>query len=385
MISPRAVRLFLWGFAMLLTLDAAASLSRADSAVPPNAEDLLQRIAPLAPDDCSEPSSSSPSSEDADELENKLFESVKALVADRLNNPPLAISSDVESRATSALREVEQSSSTIDKTWPVDDRFGFKVLVLPPAILVEMTYRSKAEVVLYASYDLDKNESTDPGTRWREVDLDDQTSPSSEIDMFPLRRGPSGHVRFLTEVWHSGCAGSLGQDYYGYDWSPGAGQSGTEIIKIEGAEGLDESESKQVGRLSTTGKTIQLPYCFFSAVDTWDNPTLCAADSFDLSGEDARFIGRVYNTPDLVTVAKVVQYAGVHDYAAVRGYCASDAVARKLVREMPPYLFADTVDTVKGGADREAISLVDGAVRFDLIKRRGLWLVESFKMSGTLP
>ena len=154
-----------------------------------------------------------------------------------------------------------------------------------------------------------------------------------------------------------------------------------EIIKIEGAQGLDDTASTRVGTLSTAGRTIQLPYCFFSAVDTWDNPTLCAADSFDLSGDDAVFIGRIYNSPDLVTVAKAIQYAEVHDYVAVRGYCASDTVARLLVRTIPPYLFADTLDTLKAGPTRETIVIANGDFRFDLIKRQGLWLVERLRVS----
>lgn len=134
--------------------------------------------------------------------------------------------------------------------------------------------------------------------------------------------------------------------------------------------------STHVGRLRTKGTTIQLPYCFFSAVDTWDNPTLCAADSFDLSGDKPLFSGRIYNSPDLVTVARAIQYAETHDYSAIRGYCASDTVARKLVREVPPYLFADTLETVK---------LADGTARFDLIKRRGNWRVKRLKIAAESP
>ena len=388
--SHPVARLALSLLAILLALDAAPSPSKAMTAgaAPSSAEDLLRRMSSEAPDNCSAPAPSPSSSADINDLESRLFEAVKTLVADRLNTAPPALNSNVGLRAISALREVEQSSAENNKSWPAEDRFHFKVLDLLPAILVQMTYRSRAVLVLFGSYQA--GEAPDPGTKWRQVDFSDLSFPSTDIEsrdieLFPLHRGPSGRARFLARVVGGGCASSFGEDYYGYEWSPDDGQVASEIIKIEGAEGLDEAASTHVGRLSTTGKIVQLPYCFFSAVDTWDNPTLCAADSFDLSGDESLFGGRVYNRPDLVTVAKAVEYAEAHDYVAVRGYCASDTVARMLVRETPPYLFADTLDTVKTGPGREKVVLADGSVRFDLIKRRGRWQIESFKISAENP
>ena len=370
--------------AILLTLDAAPSASSATaaSATPSNTEDLLRRMATEAPDDCDAPAPSRSSSAEVNQLENQLFQTVKAVVAEQLNAAPPASSSNAGSRAVSALREVEQSSQKVNKSWPDEARFHFKVLDLSPAILIDMTYRNRAVFVLFGSYYLDKYAALDPGTKWREVGFADPGSASNGIDLFPLHRGPNGRVRLLAKVWQSGCAGSVGEDYYGYEWSPSDGQIAAEIIKIEGAEGLDEAASMHAGKLNTTGKTIQLPYCFYSAVDTWDNPTLCAADSFDLSGDNARFSGRVYNRPDLVTVARAVQYAEIHDYLALRGYCASAVVARRLLSEVPPNLFAETLDTVKVGPGRERVVLADGSVQFDLIERRSTWLVEAFTISA---
>lgn len=335
-----------------------------------------------SPDDCGPPFLTPSARTEVDQLEDQLVQAVQARVAEALNAPSPALISEAGSRATSSLGEIEQSSAEIDKGWPAEARFHFKVLALPPGILVNMTYRYQSYSILFGSYDLNKYESNDPGTAWRQVDLIDPHSRSSEIDLFPLHRGPSGRVRFLAKVWSSGCTGSIGESYYGYEWSPADGQIATEIIKIEGAEGLDRSASTHVGSLSTTGSTIELPYCFFSPVDTWDNPTLCAADSFDLSGDTPLFSGRTYNRPDLVTVAKAIQYAEAHDYVALRGYCASDIVAREIVRRVPPDLFAGTLDTVKAGPSRETVLLAEKTVRFDLIKRRSRWLVESFKIAA---
>ena len=367
-------------FAILLSLvvGALTSSAMAANAAPLNPQDLLRQMAPITPDDCSAAPPSA-STFDVHRSEDLLFRTVDDLVADRLNSPTPAQASEAESRARSALLEVEHSSSEINKSWPSDDRFHFDVLSLHPAILVHMSYRDGAKLVLFGSYYLDKGASVDPGTKWREVEFVDPSSRASGIDLFPLHRGPSGRARFLARVWSSGCAGSIGEAYYGYEWSAETGQLAEQIIKIEGAEGLGD-ESKHVGKLSTTGKTIQLPYCYFSAVDTWDNPTLCAADSFDLSGDVPRFIGRIYNSPDLVVLNNAIQHAQARDYVALRGYCASDAVARKLVREIPPFLFADELKTFRTGPTREKIVFEEATVYFNLVKRRGEWLLESFRI-----
>lgn len=309
-----------------------------------------------------------------------MFRAVDAMVADRLNKPIPAQVSEAESRARSALLQVVRSSEEINKSWPSEDRFHFEVMPLHPAILVRMSYRGGARFVLFGSFYLGKYSAVDPGTKWREVGFVDPSSRASGIDLFPLHRAPNGRARFLARVWSSGCAGSIGVAYYGYEWSPEAGQLASQIIKIEGAEGLDDSASKHVGKLSTTGTIIQLPYCFFSAVDTWDNPTLCAADSFNVLGDVPRFIGRTYNSPDLVVVNNAIEHAQARDYVALRGYCASDAVARKLLGEIPPFLFADELKTVKAGPTHEKVVLEEPTVYFNLVKRQGKWLLESFRI-----
>lgn len=377
--SRSAIRPALLAFAiLLLPIGAIAPSAISASATPLKPQDFLRQMAAVSSDDCG---GAGAWAVDIHQKEDLLFSAVETLVTDRLNGPAPAETSEAESRARSALLEVEHSSSEINKSWPAEERFHFELLALHPAILVRMSYRDKAMLVLFGSFYLDKYSAVDPGTKWRGVHFLDPDPSASGIDLFPLHRGPSGRVRFLARVWHSGCAGSIGEEYYGYEWSAETGQFPTQIIKIEGAEGMDSAESKQVGKFSTTGKAIQLPYCFFSAVDTWDNPTLCAADSFDLSGDDPRFIGRIYNSPDLVVVNNAIGHAQAHDYLGLRGYCASDAVARKLIREIPPHLSADVLETSKAGPTRERVTLDEEAVYFNLVKRRGEWLLESFRIT----
>lgn len=382
MTSRAAIHLALSAFLipLVLVVGGIPSSAMAADAAPPIVQDLLREIAPASADDCSAPVATA-STVDVQPSEDRLFNTVEALVTDRLNGPTPTQASDAESRARSALLAVEHASSQINRSWPDEDRFHFEVLPLRPTIVVRLSYRGHARLFLFGSYDINKNATLDPGTKWRDIGLVDPSSGASRIDLFPLHRGPGGRMRFLAKVGNFGCAGSVGVDYYAYEWSADAGQSATEIIKIEGAEGLDDAQSKHVGKLSTAGKTIQLPYCFFSVVDTWDDPTLCAADSFDLSGDNPHFIGRIYNAPDLVVVNSAIRHAQARDYPALRGYCTSDAVARKLIRDVSPFLIADVLETSKAGPARETVVLDEGTVSFSLIERRGEWRLVSFRIA----
>jgi len=122
-----------------------------------------------------------------------------------------------------------------------------------------------------------------------------------------------------------------------------------------------------------------LPYCWFSAIDTWDNPSLCAVDTYDVEGDEVRFRSRAYNRPDLVPVAKALEYAGKRDYPAVLGYCSSEDVARGLVREIPPEVFADDLRVTRISHTRERVEIGDPpAYEFEVEKRPDRWVVVKF-------
>jgi hypothetical protein len=124
-----------------------------------------------------------------------------------------------------------------------------------------------------------------------------------------------------------------------------------------------------------------LPYCWFSRIDTWDNPSLCSVDTYDISGDDIRFRSRTHSRPDLVPIAKAAEYAEQRDYPAVRAYCASPQVARKLVRDFLPYVFADDVRLTYSGKEKEHVEFgFDHTYRFDVAKFADHWLVVAFSM-----
>ena len=94
-------------------------------------------------------------------------------------------------------------------------------------------------------------------------------------------RGPSGKARFLAKFGHVGCAGSTGVAYDAREWNPGRFGGLARIIKQSGAFGLEDKVPgfPQIGELKTDGVRVTLLYCWFSPIDTWDNPILCPVDN----------------------------------------------------------------------------------------------------------
>jgi hypothetical protein len=201
------------------------------------------------------------------------------------------------------------------------------------------------------------------------------------LSLFPLHRGPANSPRFLARFTGFSCAGSSGVAYYAYQWDPEeSGGLASEVVKIEGSEGIGGESLSKMDKLLTEGPVIKLPYCWFSAIDTWDNPTLCAVDSYDLSGNRVRFVGSVFNSPDLLAVARAIEYAKARDYPAVLAYCGSPEVARRMVRDNAVFGFPFSVDVKRTGAATEKVEFAPSGIRFDVQKRGDRWLVVSFGM-----
>jgi hypothetical protein len=133
--------------------------------------------------------------------------------------------------------------------------------------------------------------------------------------------------------------------------------------------------------VNTEGSLITLPYCWFSAIDTWDNPSLCAVDAYDLSADSVTFRSRAYNRPDLLPIAKAIEYAEQRDYSAVLGYCASSQVARRLVRNIPPHAGAEDIRVTHTANGREHVEFGSGpGYSFDVEKHAGRWRVVAFSI-----
>jgi hypothetical protein len=341
----------------------------------------LQKLAVLSPDPCGPPSPREKEWTPADS-EFRLFSRAADIITESLNTA----SSDTnlpKERAVVALGKLEEASSEVNADWPEDNRFHFQILDIPPLLVVKMEFRTSARYFVFGIPHEEVSEKDTPV--WHTVGSDDvsleQESARSLIELFALHRGPSGNARFLARTEPFGCAGSIGVIYEAIEWNPEGIGSLQQIVHQEGSFGLADNVEgfPQIGELRTEGSLITLPYCWFSAIDTWDNPSLCALDTYDLSGDDVKFQSRAYNRPDLVPLAKAIEYAQQREIAAVRGYCASSEIADRLVREMPPHFFAGEIQVNATGKGSERVELGDGpADWFEVEERQGRWVVVDF-------
>lgn len=330
---------------------------------------------------------------DFSDTEFHLFEEADKAVTQRLNQP--ISGAGRRQGATETLTKLEGLSARINRSWPEEKRFHFKVLDAPPALLVKMTYRNRATFSFFAVPD--HGDANKPSTLWRKIyALDDHRyKPGAGydwLDLFLLQRGPAGKVRFLADFGGAGCGSGVSVGYYAYEWnSRFTGLN--EVLKLEGAMSREESEHPSqssdslhsflpIGKLRTAGPLIALPYCWFSAIDTYDNPSLCAVDSFDISGDRIRFVDSVTNRPDLLPVAKAIQYAQARDYPAVLAWCGSVDVALRITQTGPQFeAFSDDLGIQRISASKESVEIQNQRTfHFDVEKRGDRWLVVFFRI-----
>jgi hypothetical protein len=343
----------------------------------PDFRQLLEKIASFPPNPCGPPYGAIQNSSD---LESSAFYKAADVVTEDLNTA--GATAEPLERAKATLRKLQGMSAEINASWPEEDRFRFEILKLPPVLVVKMGLRTQETFFVFGS---PEGKSGNANKAWHSVSsvegIVGHDVPQSRLDLYPLHRGPSQRARFLARFDTSGCAGSTGVAYSAHEWNPEGNGDLELIIKQAGALGLDDKVPgfAQIGEFRTVGSSITLPYCWFSPIDTWDNPSLCAVDSYDLSGDRVRFRSHTYNRPDLVPVAKALKYAEQRDFPAVLGYCTFSQVARTLVREIPPFVFADDLRVTRTGTGKERVELGYGPTyRFDVENRAGRWQVVAF-------
>jgi hypothetical protein len=341
----------------------------------------LQELVAYSPDPCDSPHGSE-NNWSTSVIESRLFDAAEGIVTDALNDSIAARAP--KDRASAALKRLEDESARINTGWPEESRFRFEVLDIAPALVVKMGVRSHERFFVFGIFEGQPGKAH---ATWSEIGSDEEGLAEPEVarstlSLFALHRGASGSARFLATFGHIGCAGSTGIEYDAREWNPERIAGLAQIIKQSGAFGLDTvSGFPKIGDLKTDGPRVTLPYCWFSPIDTWDNPSMCAVDTYDLSGDNAKFISRVYNRPDLLPVAKAIEYAEQRDYGALLGYCGSAQVADGMMRDLPPFVYAGAaIHVTPTGNGRERVELGDGpAYRFDVEKRNGRWLVVAFK------
>ena len=364
---------------VLFICPIAHALASDDAASKPDIRVMLGRFASLSPDPCGPPNGNE-KDWPTDQLEKPLFESAAALVVDALNSG----SAPPKERAAEALRGIERISAEVNAAWPRESRFQFEILDLQDVLAVKMSVRAYERFFVFG---IPTGEPDKPNRVWRQIGLIENDSdfdvPWVDVQLYPLRRGPSGKARFLARSTMGGCAGSFGVSYDALEWNPENGGTAERIIAVNGALGLDDEVKgfPPTDKLRTDGTIIALPYCWWSAIDTWDNPSMCAVDEYDISGDEVRFISRRVNRPDLLPIARAAEYAEKRDFPAVRAYCMSDAVARQLVASAPHRFFEVEVKVKQLGAGREMVYEETDSYRFVVEKRGDRWLIARFDVN----
>jgi hypothetical protein len=345
----------------------------------PNIRQLLQNLTKSSADPC-DVGSANDRDWQPSLVEMPLLEAAADLVTEALNTdtaPPVE-------RAQKALENIASASAEINHSWPEGRRFQFKILDLKEILVVKMSIRSYERFFVFGAPSGDAGKQDRP---WRRVGLTENESefdvPWVYVQLYPLHRGPSGRARFLARSTMGGCAGSFGVSYDAREWNPDNGGSADQIIGLQGALGLDDEVKgfPQIGKLRTDGPVIDLPFCWWSPIDTWDNPSMCAVDQYDLSGNDVRFVVRRVNRPDLLPIVRAAEHAEKRDLPAVRAYCTSEAVARHLLALAPTRLFEVEIKVKQLATGRELVYEEGGNYRFVVEKRSDRWLIASFHVN----
>lgn len=346
-----------------------------------NTREALQKLVGHPPDPCE-----IGIDDDVVKYSREAFRQTVQFVSDALNETSLGSAAQ---RASAALMKVEAMSAEANTKWPAENRFHFQVLDVAPVLVVKMSLGTIETFYIFAIHEKD---SFEPFRKWHEAGTDelaygDKEPMRSWMDVFPLQRGPSGRARFLAHASFTGCAGSLGVEYEAHEWDAEYGIY-NEILKQEGAFGMDEAADGRhptakdpfapIGKLKVNGPTVQLPYCTWSPIDFWDNPSLCALDTYDFSRDSVRFISRAWNRPELVPIARALEYAAKREYPATLSYCASPSVAHRMVREVPDISAAENPKVSRISTGKLKVEFV-GSCRFELVERRGRWLISAYR------
>jgi hypothetical protein len=338
-------------------------------------EQALAKIAKVPSDACESPDTSSESSS----LEWQVFQSAADALSDELHE--LSSAASGKNRAIQFVKRLEEISSDINQAWPEESRFKATIVDLNQLIVIKVSIRQQEEYLAFGIPE--KDYSNKPNNAWERVNdtsgLEKPLVPWTSLEIHPIYRGPDHNARFLAKFTYGGCAGSYAVGYEAMEWNPSDTGSLDTIIEQKGAFGLgDEEPFAQIGKLNTSSKLLTLPYCWFSGIDSWDNPSMCAVDTYDLSADNVRFVSRRYNRPDLLPIAKAFEYAQQHDYPAALAYCSSPLIARKLVSEVPTQFFADDLRVKSLGPFKKKVEM--SGYHFTVEKRNERWLITSFSI-----
>jgi hypothetical protein len=260
-------------FALLLLFPVASATPQSQTYSPQNPKEkvslLLERLVSESPDTCS-----GPWSPDLDPggNEQSILEESSNLFLQQLNRGGPDLNSASE-RAAEALDDIKTQSAKKNAAWPEENRFHYELLSIPPAVVLKVGIGTHES---YFAFGIPtKDDAGSPNRQWQKIGEDNlelnNPAPRVWIGLYPLHRGPSGHPRFLAAIGFTGCAGSSGLLYDAREWDPNDVVGFSQIIEQKGARGMDDDFNggkpssnepfAPIGKLTTKGPVIELPYC----------------------------------------------------------------------------------------------------------------------------
>jgi hypothetical protein len=345
-------------------------------------EGTVAKLASATADDCGWENASHPVfSADTTKLENKLFHEADAGIINSLN----ASTGDPKDAVSRVLESMRDMSEHADRAWPTNRRFHYELLEIDPVFVVNYHIRSRSTWSAFAVPALAAYPEKGKNIKWVRVGEDENRFAEHKSDegmeVYPLDHGPSRLAGFLAKSSYVSCGdGQTGIEYVGYEWDPAWRGFLGEVIRRKGA--VSGEVFPAIGKLQTAGTRITLPYCWWSAIDSSVWASLCSVDTYDVSGDQVRFLGTETNRPDLETVARVIEYAQNRDSRAVLAYSASPSIAKKLVALMPQVVTSAGIDFKAISDNLETVDIENNEhLRFILEKRGGKWVVVRFMLN----
>jgi hypothetical protein len=361
-------------------------------------KDLATQLAAAPPDDCPtlHPGGYSAAAHGG---ENDLFDATDQAVVAAVDGPESV--GHAPSVADLVLHQLQDTSAQANASWPEERRFHYQILDLGTAIVLKYTIRTRATFsvlgipAFFSGVDERRNNNY-----WVQVGNDSfrhgEYRSNEQLALSILGPAPSRRPRFLATFNHVSCGDNQITlvDYRGYEWNPadtgnlktivhqaGVTTGGTfDELATPTAEPAHVTAAPATAA-QTTGKTIALPYCRHSNVETHGLPLLCDVDTYDVSGDEVRFVSRNTNRPDLNAIARLIELAQARDVAAAAVYTTSPKVARDAVEQIPTDISIESLRLMHTAPDKESIHMQDGIdLTFDIVKVRGRWLVSAFTL-----
>jgi hypothetical protein len=309
---------------------------------------LMRTLVRNSPDDCSRPSNFNATEAGLD-AEHKMFTLLSSAVLQSLDQ-----ASNASKAARDALVPFEKLSAQIATSWPKESLLRDEVSSDGALLILRLEIWNQATFVVYAPRD----NSASGSRRWEIAKLGmGWNAPFETLETFSLWPAPSGDPRFLVVKHLHDCMAGMSYDYIveAYQWDTKRREI-TRIVKTLS----DLSADGPKWKLNTSGKLLQIPYCWSGALHFASAyAPICSLDTYDLSGETIRHVSTKDDPANLAVIARILAGVKAQDLGWVERYCSSARLARRIMASVPLDPFFAEYSSKNLGKGKEQVDLSD--------------------------